>query len=117
MSLQKVGEWAFIAGVIIAVLGGAFIPGVGAMALALVVLGIIVGIINITEKETVPYLVAAIALIAAGTANFGAVDVLTGQVIKLGARFEGILDYVSNFVAPGAVIVALKTVWSLSKTK
>lgn len=117
MSWQRVGEWAFVAGVIIAVLGGAFIPGVGLMALILVILGIIVGIINVTEHETVPYLVAAIALIAAGTANFGIVDALTGPVIKLGSRFEGILDYVANFVAPGAVIVALKTVWGLAKTK
>lgn len=116
MNWQRVGEYAFIVGVIIAVLGGIIFPGKGVMILVLVVLGIIVGIINITEKETVPYLIAAVALIAAGTASFKVLDALTG-IIALGTRFEGILDYVSNFVVPGAVIVALKTVWNLSKTK
>lgn len=116
MSWQRIGEWAFIAGVIIAVIGGIIIPAAGLMALILVVLGIIVGVINITEKETIPYLVAAIALIVAGTAGLKLLDAITG-VVALGTRLEGVLDYVATFVAPGAVIVALKTVWGLAKTK
>lgn len=116
MSWQKVGEWAFFACVIIAVIGGIIAPDNGGMTLALIILGIIVGVMNITEKETTPYLIAAIVLIVAGTAGFKVLDNITGA-IALGTRVESILNYVSNFVAPAAVIVALKAVWGMARTK
>lgn len=102
--------------VLIALVGGIFIPNNGIMALTLVVLGIIVGLVNITEKETTPYLVAAIALIAAGTAGFQILDPIT-RPLSVGTRVENILGYVGNFVAPAAVIVALKSVWGLAKSQ
>ena len=116
MRAQKVGEWSFFACVIIAVLGGMFAPNNGGMTLALVILGIIVGIINITEKETTPYLIATIALIVAGTASFEVLDNITGAV-AIGTRIDNVLNYISNFVAPAAVIVALKAVWGMAKSK
>lgn len=116
MSWQKIGEWAFFACVIIAVLGGLFIPNNGFMTLVLVVLGIIVGIINITEKETTPYLIATIALIAAGTAGFEVLDNITGT-LALGTRVDNMLNYIAIFVAPAAVIVALKAIWGMAKSK
>jgi len=116
MSWQKFGEWAFFACVIIAVLGGLFIPNNGFMMLVLVILGIIVGIINITEKETTPYLIATIALIAAGTAGFEVLDNVTGG-LALGTRIDNTLNYISIFVAPAAVIVALKAIWGMAKSK
>lgn len=116
MSWQRIGEWAFIVCVLIALVGGVFVPNNGIMALTLVVLGIIVGLLNITEKETTPYLVAAIALVAAGTAGFEVLDPIT-RPLSVGTRVEHVLDYVGNFVAPAAVIVALKSVWGLAKGK
>lgn len=116
MSWQRIGEWAFFACVIIAVLGGIFAPANGGMTLALVILGIIVGVINITEKETTPYLIAAIALIAAGTAGFEVLDNIT-SILRVGTRVDSILRYIANFVAPAAVIVALKAIWGMTKSK
>lgn len=116
MSWQKIGEWSFFVCVIIAVLGGIFAPNNGGMTLALVILGIIVGVINITEKETAPYLIATIALIAAGTAGFEVLDNITGQ-LAIGTRIDDVLNYISNFVAPAAVIVALKAIWGMAKSK
>ena len=116
MNWQKAGEWSFFACVIIAVLGGIFVPNNGGMTLALVILGIIVGIINISEKETTPYLIATIALIAAGTAGFEVLDNISGAV-AIGSRLDNILHYIANFVAPAAVIVALKAIWGMAKSK
>ena len=116
MSWNRIGEWAFFACVIIAVLGGIIAPGNGGMTLALFILGIIVGVINITEKETTPYLIAAIALIAAGTAGFEVLDNLS-KAIALGTRLDNILGYIANFVAPAAVIIALKAIWGMARSK
>lgn len=109
MESEKLGEYAFLAGVVIAVLAG-LVPGVVAastVSLVLVVLGIIVGLLNIQDKETTPFLVAAIALVAAGTAGFDGIP-------SLGSYLSSILGNVGVFVAPAAVIVAVKSVYSLA---
>ena len=119
MSLQKVGEYAFLLGVIVAVLAG-LIAVFSASTLAgiadwivvlLVILGIIIGLLNIKDKETSNFLIAAIAL-AIGAAAFSALDVL---VTPLGGLIGQILAYIAVFVAPAAIIVALKAVWNLAK--
>lgn len=108
MDLAKAGEWAFIACVLIAVIAGIAAPGEGMVAIALVVLGLIVGLLNISEKETTPFLVAAIALIVAGTAGFSLIP-------EIGAMVANIVGNIAVFVAPAAVIVALKAVWTMAK--
>ena len=118
MALEKLGEWAFLACIIIAVLAGigAGLASwqVGWVSALLVVLGVVVGILNISEKETTPFLIAAIALIAAATVGFDAID----QVIpRLGGTLNAIFDYVSTFVAPGAILVAFKAVYALASKK
>lgn len=108
MDMAKAGEWAFIACVIIAVIAGIATPGNATAVLALVALGIIVGLLNISEKETMPFLVASIALIVAGTAGFSSIP-------EIGPMVANIVGNIAVFVAPAAVIVALKAVWSMAK--
>ncbi len=119
MSMQKIGEYAFLVGALIAVVAGmaaSWVTGgaAGAISALLVVLGIIVGLLNITEKETTPFLVAAIALVVAGTAGFGAIN----QIVQgLGTIIDQIVGNLAIFVAPAAVIVALKAVYALASSK
>lgn len=111
MELEQIGHWSFILGVVIAIvtglLGTAYADTV---ALFLVVLGIIIGFLNITEKEVYNFLVAAIALLLTGAAGLSTLPVV-GQYIG------PILTNISTFVAPAAVIVALKAVYSLGKRR
>ncbi len=112
MKMDKLGEWAFLIGVIIALGFGLFKgPAIGTFATILIVLGVIVGILNIAERETMPYLVAAIALLAAGSAGIEALPF--ADVFNLPAMLSNIV----LFVAPAAVIVALKTIITLGKRK
>ncbi len=106
---SPVGEYAFFAGVILAIIIGLFQLANWWM-LVLAVLGLIVGFINITEKETTAFLVAAVALLIAGTANLGSIP-----PEALGNAITGVLDAVGAFVAPAAIIVGLKAVWGLAK--
>ncbi len=110
----KVGHIAFLVGVAIAVVSGLFATSLADMTsyvtLLLVVLGLIVGFLNVTSKETVEFLAASIALVVAGNANFGAI-----VWMNVGAYLSAIVAQISVFVAPAAVIVALKAVWELAQ--
>ncbi|MFH1256447.1 MAG: hypothetical protein V1494_04080 [Candidatus Diapherotrites archaeon] len=114
--MQKIGAYAFIAGVILAIIIGIFSSSVAAYAgiigLILVILGLIVGFANIKDKETTAFLIAAIALMLVGAANLSSLDtVLNG----LGTALAGIVLAIQFFVAPAALIIALKSIWSMAK--
>ena len=114
MEMQKIGSWAFIIGVIIALIVGILGAGVfGAgianwIPLVFVILGIIIGLLNVKDKEIVNFLVATIALLAVGAVQWGLVPVIGNW---LGGIFAGI----ATLMAPAAVIVAIKTVWNIAK--
>ena len=108
--VSKVGEWAFLGGVILAILVG-LVPGVlpgNLVSLVLVVLGILVGLINIGAKETHSFLLASVALLVAGTAGLQTLPVV-------GSIVNAVLTNIVSFVAPAAVIVALKAVYEHGK--
>jgi hypothetical protein len=119
MVSQKVGGWAFILGVVIAIIAGlvsAFLGMYsGYVLLVLVVLGLIVGFLNIKDKEVTGFLIAAIALMAVGTANLSSLDSLTpGLTAGLGTLVQNIVQYIAAFVAPAALVVALKEVFDIA---
>mgnify|MGYP001580653221 CR=1 FL=1 len=71
---SKMGEWAFLIGVLIAIAIGLFAGNLGQnlqgwLVLLLVVLGLIGGLLNVSEKERTPFLVAEAALLITGTAG------------------------------------------------
>ncbi len=110
----KIGEWAFIIGVILAVLFG-FVKAdnwEGIVTLVLVIAGLIVGFLNVTEKETVPFLVAAVALMATSNADL---RVINGIIPNVGTWLQNIVANIAVFVAPGAVVVAIKAIRALAK--
>lgn len=109
-STPKVGEWAFLVGLLLAIVLGLFPQALSTTTVAsvLVVLGIIVGLVNIVAKESHDFLLASVALLVAGTAGYG---ILPGVGTFLGAM----LSNITTFVAPAAVIVAIKAVYSLAK--
>jgi hypothetical protein len=113
---HKFGHYAFIAGIALAVVMGvitALMDQISSwVVLALLVLGIVVGIMNITAREVNEFLIAAIALMLAGSAN---VVVLNTVVAPLGTILSAILTYIKVFVAPAALVVGLKAVKQLAE--
>jgi hypothetical protein len=111
MSLAKVGHYAFLVGIALAVIA-ALVPMEdlikGYVILALVGLGLLVGLLNVTNKETTEFLVAAIALIATGSANLSAIP-------AVGIYLQAILQFITVFVAPAALVVALKAIKGLAE--
>ena len=112
MSYEKIGGWAFILGVVIALLAGLAsgaldAASAGYVTLALVILGLVVGFLNIGDKEVNDFLIAAIAVVLLGTANLGVIPIL-------GIYLSSMVLNVAAFVAPAALVVALKAVYNLS---
>ena len=67
MDTSQVGRWAFIVGLVLAVLLGFITLGTW-VAVVLAVLGLIVGFLNVSGSESQGFLIAAIALTASAAA-------------------------------------------------
>jgi hypothetical protein len=107
--LSKIGFWAFIIGLILAVVAGLFWEDNNAVIIILLVLGLIVGFLNITAKEIMLFLVATIALMVTGRV-FEPLSVLS-----IGEHLDNILAYVATLMAPAAIIASIKALWAVGK--
>lgn len=101
---KGLGWWAFIAGLVIAIIAG-YTGNVANWTWLLVVLGLVVGYFNISKAEAVTFLIATLALMAAGSAGL---ELLWGP---LGSMLAAVVI----FVAPAAVVVAVKTVYEIAR--
>ena len=112
---SKMGEWAFIIGVLVAIVIGLFTSSIGEnlqgwLVLLLVVLGLIVGLLNVSEKETTPFLIAAAALLITGTAGSS-----LAIIPVIGGYLQDVVQNIAVFVTPATIVVALKAIQSLAK--
>jgi len=117
--LEKLGEYAFLACILVAVVAGiaSSVTDVSAgwIALTLVILGVIVSFTTITEKEVTPFLLAAIALTVASSGGWFLV--INEAVADLGTLINTIVLNITAFVAPAAIILATKSVYELARQK
>ncbi len=115
---QKIGHYSFIGGVIIAVVLG-LVPvatlGTSAAWLTslLVVLGLIVGFINVTGKETKEFMLVAVVLMLAAFVGNGSQTL--GGVQIIGPYLSGVFTQVLAFVIPATIVVGLKDIWVLGQ--
>src|SRR4030042_3893250 len=112
-----IGLFAFLGGIVLAIAGGAISQDNGGIVLALVIIGILVGVLNVTAKEVLPLLIAAIALIVVGnvgggSGGFGPLDELGGNA---GTKINEMVAYLATFMAPAAVISAFRAVLALAR--
>jgi len=105
--INVVGKWAFLIGVILAVVLGLFDPIMGNWAIVLVVIGLIVGLLNVTDKEVAPFLMSGAVLIIASA--------LGGSLMSEMPYVGAILDALLAVFVPATVIVAIKNVFSLAR--
>jgi len=144
VTLEEIAKYAFMAFVAIAIIAGLAIgymaydavndysatpngfadPDVsknnGYVTLIMLILGIIVGLVSVTAKEVAPFLVSAIALMVAriGIGTVADVWAPLAEVSDLLPYWAtAILNYIVAFVAPAAVILAIRSVWVLARTK
>jgi hypothetical protein len=107
--VQKVGSWAFILGLIIAIIAG-FWPIGPAVTSVLIVLGLIVGFLNVTGSETHSFLLASVSLVI--VASLGG-NVLS-SIAVVGPVLQGIFSTIVLFVLPASIVVCLKAIYALA---
>ena len=73
IEIHRIAHYTFFVGILIAIISGLFrnIVGPEVLVTTLVILGLLVGLFNLTAKETLPFLIAAVALMLAGIVNLG----------------------------------------------
>jgi len=107
------GNWAFIIGIVLAIVMGLFagyIPEYAdVITYIMIILGLIVGFYNIGQKEAINFLIAAIAFLTVSTA--------LNALPIVGTYIGSILTEISVFVAPAAVLVALKALYEMEYKK
>ena len=98
MDTTKMGRWAFIIGLVIAVLAGLlWQPGWAIWVLA--ILGVIVGLLNVAAEDTRSFLLASIALTLSATA--------LNTVPIVGTALSYVLPFVVAFAAGATIVIAL----------
>ncbi|HJX50660.1 MAG TPA: hypothetical protein VJ438_04305 [Candidatus Nanoarchaeia archaeon] len=109
-NLEMAGKVSFIVGLLLAILAGVIpaVAGFAYTALILVLLGLVVGFLNITEKNVLTLLVAIIALVTVGNATL---NVIPGVSTYLTAM----LQYFLAFVGAAGLVVAVKAIITVSK--
>ncbi|MBU0470110.1 MAG: hypothetical protein KKA62_05190 [Nanoarchaeota archaeon] len=118
LELHRLAHYAFFVGIALAIIVGIFhkvfdsMLGVEASRVyvtTFVLLGTIVGFFNLTAKETMPFLLAAVALMLAGIVNLN-------LVYGVGDILRPSLSNIVVFVVPGAIIVGMKAIWRLASS-
>ncbi|MBD3310320.1 hypothetical protein GF351_03820 [Candidatus Woesearchaeota archaeon] len=108
---EKLGHYSFLVGIALAIIF-ALVPteeaAEGWFVLALVILGLIVGFLNIKAKEVTPFLISAIALMVIGTANISLIP-------AVGPYLQEVLLTIVVFVAPAALVVSIKSIMALAE--
>ena len=114
-SITRIGSWAFIVGISLAIILGLvsnlLSPKIYLISLTtLIVMGVIVGLLNVNERESYNFLFVSISLV-----------IITGlgtNVIKdiavVGVYFAMILSMIMVFVIPAAIVCALKLIFKMA---
>ena len=100
------GRWAFLIGVVLAVIFGFFTAGVW-LSWLLVVIGLVVGLVNISDKEVGQFLTAGTVMVLMG--YFG------GQTLASVAYLSSIFTNILTLFVPATIVVAVKSVLSLAR--
>jgi len=108
---QTVGGWAFLIGLIVAVILGALgYTGNNIVAIILLALGVLVGLLNIADRETQPFLLAGTVLVVVSSLGTGSIQNIEGL-----DWLVNIFNALMLLFTPATIVVALKSVFTLAK--
>jgi hypothetical protein len=113
-----VGAYAFLIGVVLAVILGFFNdalePAGSLFYTALVIIGLIVGFMNVGDKNSVTFLVASLSLVIVGALGTNPLLYVPGNIYVVSVLRNVLISLMVLFV-PATIIVALKTVFAMAK--
>jgi hypothetical protein len=112
--LNKIGPWSFILGLVIAVIAAL----TGNVFWIMGVLGLVVGLLNVADREIKLYLLASLTFLVSANALSTTLMQMVGIIPVIGEWMNFINPLLANialFVAPGAGVVALKALYDITR--
>ena len=113
------GAWAFLIGVILALAVGILSAGLGSLSAfilaVLVVLGLIVGFVNVSGKEVNTFLTAAVSLVIVSFAGAEGISGIKLLNLNIGTMVSSTLGALLVMLVPATIVVAIKSLFSISK--
>jgi hypothetical protein len=112
------GAYAFLIGVVLAVIFGLFNEpleqGGKVFYSALVLIGLIVGFMNTSDKDSMTFLIASLSLVIVGSLGMEPLKyiALDNYIVT---SLRNVLGSLLLLFVPATIIVALKTVFSMAK--
>ena len=110
MKTQEIGKWAFLIGIVLSIASAftaGFIP-MTTMALFLFIVGLGVGLLNVTRKDTVTFLLAVLVLLALGTGGIAALSQIS--VLGIYTYLASMLGSFISFVGAAGLVIAIRAV-------
>ncbi len=104
---NMLGSWSFLIGVVLAIVFGLLGNLNTGLTYALVILGLIIGLLNIASDEVGAFLTAGAVLVIVST--------LGQTVVASVPMFDTTLQALTILFVPATIIVALKHVFSLAR--
>lgn len=112
---KKIGHYSFIIGVIIAVVLGLAEQMLGTatewLVSIMVLLGLIVGFMNVSGKESRDFLIVAVILVLVSGGASGTL----GNVLYVGSYLVSVFNQIMAFVVPATIVVGLKNIKALAE--
>jgi len=102
-------KWSFILGCILSLIVG-FVAVPYSWSI-LVILGLIVGFMGISGKDTGTYLLSVVALAVIGTAWLNNAQILS----PVSKQLQTILASFTTFVGVAGVVIAIKNLWTMGR--
>ncbi|MDD3177915.1 MAG: hypothetical protein PHR26_00170 [Candidatus ainarchaeum sp.] len=111
IKLQKIGAYAFLLGILISIIFGLIssLTNASWVQIVLIVLGLVVGLLNIEDRNISLFLIATIAFIATSTS--------LNSLPIIGSIFRNVLVNMIHFIAPAALIVSIVAIIRVANNK
>lgn len=108
------GSWSFLIGLVLAVLLGLGYSGAyaGTLVWVIFLLGIVVGLLNITHDETNAFLVSGTVLVLV---SYAGASVVASVSVPYVSSMANLLNGILTLFVPATIIVALKSVFQLAR--
>lgn len=110
-AVSLLGPVAFYIGLLIAIVTMVIKPS-GWLYVGLAVLGVIVGLLNITAKESGPFLFATIAFIVAA---LGMQSMITAAGVSVPTELTRLAANITVLVGTAAIIIALRAIYEAAR--
>ena len=110
MKTEELGKWAFLIGIVLSVISAFTVNFIAAttMALFLFIVGIGVGLLNVTRKDTVTFLLAVLVLLALGTGGIAALSLIS--ILGVYSYLAAMLGSFISFVGAAGLVIAIRAV-------